>query len=140
MIVKRKRFISLLMAAVCMFLFAMPAFATARASIQINQYDMKVTPVTGTLNIYFSVTGNNAMDKIGCESIYVYEKSGSRWVLTDSWDEDDAGMSHTDSGFKVNTIYCDSEAGVEYKVVITIFAENSAGRDSRTRTIYVTGR
>lgn len=140
MIVKGKRFISLLMTAVCIFLFAVPAFATTKASIQINRYDMRVTPVAGTLNIYFSVTGNNAMDKIGCESIYVYEKSGSRWVLTDSWDEDDAGMSHTDSGFKVNTIYCDSEAGVEYKVVVTIFAENSAGRDSRTRTIYVTGR
>ncbi|WP_160667378.1 hypothetical protein [Colidextribacter sp. OB.20] len=137
---KRKRFISLFMAAVCMFLFAVPAFATTRASIQINQYDMKVTPVAGTLNIYFSVVGNNGMDKIGCESIYVYEKSGSRWVLTDSWDEDDDGMSRTDSAFKTNTIYCDSEAGVEYKVVVTIFAENSAGRDSRTRTIYVTGR
>lgn len=93
MIVKRKRFISLLITAVCMFLFAMPAFATIKASSQISQYDMSVTPVTNTLNINFSIMGNNLMDKIGCESIYVYEKSGSRWALVDSWDEDDPGMS-----------------------------------------------
>lgn len=137
---KRKRFISFFMAVVCMFLFTMPAFATIRASSQINQYDMTVTPVTNTLNIGFSVTGNDVMDKIGCESIYVYEKSGSRWGLTDSWDEDDPGMSRNNRTSSKNTMYCNSEAGVEYKVVITIFAENSDGRDTRTRTIFVTGK
>lgn len=137
---KKKRVISLLMTAVCMFLFAMPAFATTKASSQISRYDMTVTPVANTLNIGFSITGNDKMDKIGCESIYVYEKSGTRWILTDSWDEDDSGMSRTNTSFSRNTMYSSSQAGVEYKVVITIFAEDSNGRDSRTRTIYVTGR
>lgn len=137
---KRKRFISLLMTAVCIFLFAMPAFATTKASSQINNYNMTVTPSASTLNINFSIMGNNLMDKIGCESIYVYEKSGSRWALVDSWDEDDPGMSLSNTDFNKNTMYCNSKNGVEYKVVMTVFAEDSNGRDTRTRTIYVTGR
>lgn len=137
---KRKRFISLLMTAVCIFLFAMPAFATTKASSQINNYNMTVTPSARTLNINFSIMGNNLMDKIGCESIHVYEKSGSRWALVDSWDEEDSGMSRSNAYSSSNTMYSDSEAGVEYKVVVTVFAEDSNGRDTRTRTIYVTGR
>ena len=140
MIVKRKRFISLLITAVCMFLFAMPAFATIKASSQISQYDMSVTPVTNTLNIKFLISGNHIMDKIGCESIYVYEKSGSHWILVNSWYEDDSGMSRSNTRSSRNTMYSDSEAGVEYKVVMTVFAEDSNGRDTRTRTICVTGR
>ena len=137
---KRKRLISLFMTAVCMFLFAAPAFATTKASNQIFRYDMTVTPVTNTLNIGFSVTGKDKMDKIGCESIYVYEKSGSLWILVDSWNEDDSGMSRSNMTSSKNTMYSNSKAGIEYKVVITIFAEDSNGRDSRTRTIYVTGK
>lgn len=137
---KRKRFISLLMTAVCIFLFAMPAFATTKASSQINNYNMTVTPSASTLNINFSIMGNNLMDKIGCESIYVYEKSGSHWILVNSWYEDDSGMSRSNTRSSRNTMYSDSEAGVEYKVVVTVFAEDSNGRDTRTRTIYVTGR
>ena len=79
------------------------------------------------------------MDKIGCESIKVYEKSGTRWTLVNSADEDDLGMSQYNSRLQKNTIQFDSESGVEYKVSVTIFAENSSGRDTRTRTFYVTG-
>ena len=137
----KKRFVTLLMAAVCMFLLAAPAFAAeTRSSVQINSYSMTVTPVTNTLNVKFSVTGNGIMNKLGCESIKVYEQSGSRWVLTETWDEDDTGMSRSNSYAQVNTIYCDGETDVEYKVVVTIFAENDAGRDTRSQTFYVTGK
>ena len=137
---KQKRFVTLLMAAVCMFLLAAPAFATeTRASEQINSYSMTVTPKANALSVYFSVSGNSIMNKIGCESIKVYKLSNSRWVLTETWYEDDTGMSR--SGIAMaNTIYCDGEADVEYKVVVTIFAENDAGRDTRSQTFYVTGK
>ena len=80
------------------------------------------------------------MNKIGCESIEVYEKEGADWQLVESLDEDDEGMSSTNVPRHRNDIACDGEAGVEYKVVVTIFAENDAGRDTRTKTSYVTGR
>lgn len=138
---KQNRFVSLLMVAICMFLIAVPALAAeTRASNQITSYDITVTPASSTLNVKFSVSGNTIMNKIGCESIKVYEKSGSLWSSYESWDEDDTGMSRNNSMRYANTIYCDSKAGVEYKVVVTIFAENSAGRDTRTSTFYITGK
>lgn len=80
------------------------------------------------------------MNKLGCESIKVYEKSGSRWISCETWDEDDTGMSRSNGAMYANTIYCDGDADVEYKVVVTIFAENDAGRDTRSQTFYVTGK
>lgn len=138
---KKKKFFAIIVIFSCMFLLAVPAItAEARGSSQINMYSMTVTPVTDTLNIRFSVNGNGPVDKLGCESIYVYEKSGSKWVLEESWDEDDDGMSRSNYYVHKNTMYYYSNAGTEYKVVVTIFAENSKGRDTRTDTFYVTGR
>lgn len=91
---KQNRFVSLLMVAICMFLIAVPALAAeTRASNQITSYNITVTPASSTLNVKFSVSGNTIMNKIGCESIKVYEKSGSLWSSYESWDEDDTGMS-----------------------------------------------
>lgn len=101
---------------------------------------MNVTPTKGELNVKFSVTANGPANKVGCESIYVYEKSGTNWTFVDSRDEDDSGMSRNNYYAHANNIYFDSEAGVEYKVVVTIFAENDNGRDTRSETFYVTGR
>ena len=36
--------------------------------------------------------------------------------------------------------FFDSEPGVRYKVVITMFAENDEGRDTIEETFYVTGK
>lgn len=137
---KRKHLISLFFVVILSFALTTSSLAAERrASDQINRYSIAVTPVSSSLKVSVSVSSYSLADKIGCESIEVYEKSGSRWSLTESLDENDAGMSRTNSGSYSHTIYCDSESGVEYKVVVTIFAENSAGRDSRTQTKYVTG-
>ena len=37
-------------------------------------------------------------------------------------------------------ISADCEVGIRYKVKVTIFAEDSAGRDTRSQTFYVTGQ
>lgn len=137
---KLKRLSPFLMSLFSLFLFVLPSFALeTKSSALISSYNITVTPSSNVLSIKFSVSGNVIMDQLGCESIEVYEKSGSRWSLTESLDENDASMSTSNDRKYINTIYCDSEPGVEYKVVVTIFAENSAGRDTRTQTKYVTG-
>lgn len=80
------------------------------------------------------------MDKIGCESIVIYSKSGSNWSKTMTWYEGASGMSKKNAQSYTNTMSYSSTSGVSYKVVVTVFAENSAGRDSRTVTRYVTGK
>lgn len=138
---KTNRFIAFVMAIACMCLLAVPAFAAeAKASGQITKYSITVTPDTGSLKVKFSINGTSIASKIGCESIDVYKKSGSSWNLSESLDESDTGMSKKSALSHANTITCDGASGVEYKVVVTVFAENSAGRDTRTKTVYVTGK
>ena len=47
-------------------------------------------------------------------------------------------MSDTDTYTYANTVYYDGTSGTYYKIVITVFAEDDAGSDSRTETHYVT--
>lgn len=134
----KRRLIASVFAVMCLMTMTISAFAVeARASEQISQYSMDATNSSGTIKVYFSVSSLKTKTKIGCSSIYVYEKSGTRWSLVESLTEDDFGMSRTNTFSHKNTIYCASEAGVDYKVVVTIFAEDSTDRDTRTKTFYV---
>lgn len=138
---KHKRLISLIIASLCIFILTIPILALeTRASDQITLYNMAVTPITGMIDVKFSVTGAGMANKLGCESIYIYKKSGTKWIFVESRSEDDEGMSRENYHAHKNNIDLPSEAGVEYKVVVTIFAENSKGRDTRSDTFYVTGR
>lgn len=137
---KQTKVIASLCVLVCLMMMLLPTHATEmRASDQISRYSIDVSSSSSEINIEMSVRGIGTSSKIGCESIEVYEKSGSRWVLAESLDEDDPGMSEKNTLFYLNVISCDCNPGTEYKVVVTIFAVNSAGRDSRTHTYYVTG-
>lgn len=131
----KKRIVVLLTTIV--FMLLMSVSAMARASDQISSYDIDVAPFSDEIEVYFSVFGAGPMNKIGCESIYVYEVGDLTPV--ESFDEYDTGMSRRNGASHTNSIYFDSEKGVEYKVVVTIFAEDDDGRDSRSKTFYVTG-
>ena len=122
-------------------LLSVPAFAVEdRASDQISRHDIKVTPIDGRIAIKASIYGNGPMNKLGCESIYLFEQYGSVWISDEWLLEDDYNMYNTNSvGYAANH-YFDSEPGVKYKVVITMFAENDAGRDTITRTYCVPGK
>ncbi len=135
---KKIRIISLVL--VFMMLLSLGALAVdSKASDQINRYDIKVTPTTGYINVKASIYGTGQMDKIGCESIYVYEYRSAAWTLVGHDDESDPDMYVEDlAGYLVNKQY-DTRAGREYKVVVTVFAEKDGVRDTRTRTYTVTG-
>ena len=137
---KKTKLVSIFLVIIMSLSLAAPVFATeARASLQIKSYSMEaVASVGGSLNVLFTVRGTGIMDKIGCESIYVYNvKTGE---LIGSCFEDDANMSNTNTGSYQNTITFDSEVGVRYEIIVTIFSENSAGRDTRQDVFYVTGK
>ena len=137
---KRTKIVASLCVLVCVMMMFIPTYATEmRASEQISNYSIDVSSSSGEIDVLVTVRGIGTSSKLGCESIEVYEKSGSRWVLAESLDEDDPGMSDYNAMAYLNVISCDCDPGTEYKVVVTIFAVNSAGRDSRTHTYYVTG-
>lgn len=133
---RHKRVISFFCVIVCMM--TMVISASARASDQIRSYLMQAKSDDGNIYVNFSVTGNGGMDRIGCESIYIYDRSSGD--LVESFDENDTGMSRSNTARYANMITADCEVGTSYRVEVTIFAEDSAGRDTRTQTFYVTGQ
>ena len=134
----KKKLITLTCAAICLMVMTISAFAIEmRASEQIISYGMNAVASGDTIEVAFSVMGINTTSKLGCESIYIYEKSGTRWSLVETFTEDDSGMSRTNTYSHRNTIYCTGDANAEYRVIVTIFAENDTGRDTRTQTFYV---
>ena len=134
---KKKRIIALFCVIACMIAMSISAFA--RASDQLDAYWMDVTSSNSQIHVDFSVSGTGIMNRIGCESIYIYESNGGRWVETEHLNENDFGMSRGDARKFANLVSTDCVVGMRYKVVVTIFAEDSAGRDAREQTFYVTG-
>ena len=125
---KVKRFLSLMIAVVFVTALCVPVCATeTRASDQIAAYKMKVTPLSGAFSVFSSVTGTGNVDKLGCESILVYKMVDMEWVLVEIKLEDYPGMSSKDTFHHANSVQCSSERGEAYKIVVTIFAENSKG-------------
>lgn len=133
--------LTFLSALLVLSLFALPTVEAIelRASEQITSYASTVFPVgNGELAIEFSISGKGIMSNIGAKEIKIYH--GSKWQHCDTYTEDDAGMC-TSSDYKyTNAIVYPGTAGTYYKVVVTVFAENANGSDSRTETHYVTAQ
>ena len=133
---RRKKLVLFLCVMICMMAMVIPSFA--RASDQIEYHSVDVMSNNGQIYVDFSVDGTGSMQKIGCESIYIYESSSGR--LVESLDENDTGMSRWNASKFSNVVSADCEVGTSYRVEVTIFAEDSAGRDTRSQTFYVTGQ
>ena len=128
-------------ALLCVAALIIPTFAAdTRASDQITMHYIDVSTSIGYIDVEFSIKGTGTVDKLGCESIYVYKYKNNTWQFVQSFQEDDDGMSAKNTFTHANLISCPADAGVEYQVIVTLFAENSAGRDTRYRTYYVTGK
>ena len=125
---------------VCALFFATSTFAVARSSDQIAIYTMDVTATgNGRIAIMFSVTGADFMNQIGAKSIDVYERESTGWETAVSYDADDFGMTASNVTKYGNTKYFYGEPGEEYKIEVTIFAEDKYGdSDSRSKTFYIT--
>ena len=137
----KKRFVSLFLVGLLVFgVFVTPAAAaTTRASDQLARYYSDLVPDRdGRFGIVFSVSGTNTMKKIGAKQIQIYEQVGSRWSPAATFDSSMDGMCDVNTFAFANTIYYSGTPGTYYKVVVTVFAENAAGSDSRTETHYIT--
>lgn len=139
---KIKKFLSTVLSVICVVALCVPAKAIeSRASAQIAAYAMQVNPHSGYFSVFFSVTAAGEADKLGCESIYVYKMVDFDWELVkkETKRENDPGMSIKNDYDYANSIHCNSEAGEAYKIEVTIFAENSKGRDTRSKVFYNIG-
>ena len=71
---KIKKMLALVCACACLITLVVPTFASAdRASDQISSYRMETIVTEGAIHVEFTITGKNLTDKLGCQSIFLYE-------------------------------------------------------------------
>ncbi|WP_409967652.1 hypothetical protein RFF05_13875 [Bengtsoniella intestinalis] len=118
------------------------AFAIdTRASLQISYYETDVTAGTnGKIDCEYHIISVPQADILGAENISIYILINNHWVLSKDYDRFDAGMTINNYPTYDNTITYYGTTGMDYKVVITVFAEDADGYDSRTQTHYVTAK
>ena len=140
---KIKRTISFVVALALVFSFSVSAFAMeSRASDQISAFSMSVTSKLSKVIVSTIIFGTHPMNKVGTESIYVWRETDDGWRLIFDIHEDD----EDENMFVENKVsfsedyYFDSVAGVNYRVDVTLFAEDDRGRDTVSGTYYVTGK
>lgn len=121
-------------------LLTIPSFAAEpRASEQIHMHIVYAEAEPGHIYVEATIYGTEIMDKIGCQNLQILKMTDSGWELYVSLFENDEGMSSEDTFVHDYTNTFESEVGVDYYVLITVFAENENGRDNRTYEYYVTG-
>ena len=132
-----KRIVSFVLALVLTTLLAIVAVSTeVRASALIVSHSCSASAGTdGEMDVTFSITGKKIMSTIGAKSIYFYVKNGNTWKFDKLYTQYYIGMSAENKLTHGNTITYQGKAGTEYKIVVTLFVEDSEGAtDSRTYT------
>lgn len=118
-------------------LVTLPAYAvTDRASDQLLRYYVDVTSGNDEILVSVNVIGMIDVTRAGIEHISVYEKYGSSWTLFDERFENDSSMA-VNARTYLDTVHIDATNDKEYRVDVTIFAENSEGRDTRSFIRYI---
>lgn len=136
----KKRFWSFLIIVTLVVSFYAPSFAedlvrasnySPRASLYINSSDAIITANPGKkIEVLSTVTGTGIMDVIGVSTLNIQEYRSSSWVTVKSWS----------SLYKYNSIqasFLTTYQGVasrKYRAVITFYAANSSGSDTKSLT------
>lgn len=129
------RFFSLCFAV--LLLLTIPINALTQASDYIQSYSINVSTSGQKVQTVFKVRATGEMTKLGTYSIRIYEYPYNSSNLVDSKDEFDTGMTKTNSFTYSNSITYTGQSGKNYKVIVTVFARDASGSDSRTETYYV---
>ena len=79
------------------------------------------------------------MESLGAESIFIYERGAIGWELADRFLKTDPGMTADNAVKYGTTVYFNGESGKEYRIIVTVFAEDKDGEsDSRSKTMTLT--
>ena len=115
----------------------LPVSALARASDYIRNYTVNVYTSGQKIYTEFNVRATGEMTKLGASSIKIYEYPYNSSDIVNTKTEYSTGMTTTNSYSYSNTITYTGESNTKYKVVVTVFARDSSGSDSRTEIYYV---
>lgn len=105
------------------------------ASEQFTSYSAILTQGSGSgqLNITYSVWGKNEMTKIGVSKIEIYKSTNSYATFTVFGDTQN-GLLATSTSYHSGVYTYTGNPGTSYYAVVTVYASNSSGTDTRTIT------
>lgn len=119
------------------FLVSAPVYALAaeaRASAYLSGYGASiVTSSNGKINIEFRVVGTGTMTQIGASTVYIY-KNGTRIATRSYTAEGNEYMMGHNTYIHSGSVPYYGVAGQKYYAVVTFYAKNSKGSDTRTYT------
>lgn len=107
-----------------------------RASYYLDEYSIALdTDGDAVMCVSVSVDGVGMQDKIGISYIDIEEKVGSRWSYFDTlYAADNPDFYDYDSYDYMGDVYFEGTPGVEYRVIVCVYAEKDGGSDTRTIT------
>ena len=109
--------------------------AEARASAWFTGYGASIVAAgNGKIKIEFTVVGTGTMTKLGASTIYIYKSNGA-FVKTISYTTSgNVYMMGYNTAYHSGSVPYSGVAGQKYYAVVTFFAKNSSGSDTRSYT------
>lgn len=130
-----KKTISFVVALVMLCSVCFAAVPRASEYISSGNAASTATAVKGEIEITYDVTGRGRMTKIGASKIIVQEKNGGSWETVKTfWGSVSNGMLDENTTSHAGSVTYTGTSGKQYRAIVTVYAENSGGSDSRTVT------
>lgn len=109
---------------------------TIEDSAQIAGEVMEATANdAGEITVTYHVSGKGEVRALGAEEISIWKQVGGTWIEAVRYDETNPALWKAGEDSYGGQIVYQGRPGGVYRVELTVFAENQAGRDSRTATI-----
>ena len=112
------------------------SIAPMRASDYFSYYSAAATgEAKGDVAISISIRATKTMDSIGATKIVIQEKDGNRWqeVYTKTGTIYNGLLDSDESSFRNSYTYSGT-SGKTYRAIVTLYAKDAFGSDSRTVT------
>lgn len=113
---------------------AMVAPIQPRASYYLDSYSAYIYPAgDGKIQVWFTVTGTDTMEDIGCLTIQIYESSdNSNWSWVKAFNyTNHEGMMATNKWYHSGHVDYQGTTGKYYRAYVTIYAGENGDGDSR---------
>ena len=104
------------------------------AQIEGEVMDALVTK-DGEISVIYRVSGKGEVQALGAEAISIWRQVGEDWIEAVRYDETNPALSKTGEMTYGGEVVYQGRPGGVYRVEMTVFVENQAGRDTRTATI-----
>ena len=143
---KKSTALLLSLALLCAIIIVPASAASGRSSLYLSYYRAWLTPKSGAkIEVNIDVQAVGDMDEVGAEEVTIYESSdgGDTWddVATYNCALFSELMDHDTYWYYETPISHQGTAGYKYFAVVTVYAGDSTGSDSREyQTTTVTAR